>query len=542
MPRTRAPCVWNSLAGGRSRAGDRRNHRLLPPGGGGVPPACSWPAWSIWTALREGGGLRHQGQIATGPAEDGADWRHRRRTTKKAVGEAASHIVRLCNARVRREGFIAVTPEARKKFWLDRSRTAAISRHTNAFKINEDVVIPLPRMGDYPTASSASTSSCRWPTSCACRRAAEFSTAACRWTPAMPRTTDELMGDRRQARSIDAVRRAGLAAGQQPDGRAACRGRPPASPNAPLEPAPPTEQPAANPCFHRLQDFPRACPGRRELLEISTALFVPTIERSPGEANPPAGAARPRLRRPAHARWRRQRAYQHPGQPDDYDMLQTAHGGRAHHGAGARPDGVISASTASASPSWNFVRRRNRPVCRLQNNKVDPKGHFNQGKLMPGADLAMPTPPFSCWAHRIADHGAIRPDGDFRLIKDCLRCGKCKPVCSTHVPRANLLYSRATRFLGTSLLTEAFLYEGTNPARRFSRAHLTSFNDVGRPLHRLPQVREPCPVNIDFGDVSIKPCATSCASRARKIQPGTAAAMAFLNAKGPGHHQADARR
>ncbi|TNY03086.1 hypothetical protein EW661_24010, partial [Escherichia coli] len=28
-------------------------------------------------------------------------------------------------------------------------RTAAISKHTNAFKVNEDVVIPLPRMGEY---------------------------------------------------------------------------------------------------------------------------------------------------------------------------------------------------------------------------------------------------------------------------------------------------------------------------------------------------------------------------------------------------------
>ena len=47
------------------------------------------------------------------------------------------------------EGFIAVSAEARKKFWLDRARTAAIAAHTNAFKINEDVVIPLPRLGDY---------------------------------------------------------------------------------------------------------------------------------------------------------------------------------------------------------------------------------------------------------------------------------------------------------------------------------------------------------------------------------------------------------
>ncbi|MGZ5033000.1 MAG: DUF3683 domain-containing protein, partial [Usitatibacter sp.] len=67
---------------------------------------------------------------------------------ENAAAEAASHVVRIANARDG-EGFIAVTPEQRKRFWLDRARTAAISRHTNAFKLNEDVVIPLARLGDY---------------------------------------------------------------------------------------------------------------------------------------------------------------------------------------------------------------------------------------------------------------------------------------------------------------------------------------------------------------------------------------------------------
>jgi FAD/FMN-containing dehydrogenase len=65
-----------------------------------------------------------------------------------AVARAASQAIRIANARGG-EGFVAVSPEARRKFWLDRSRTAAIARHTNAFKINEDVVIPLARLGDY---------------------------------------------------------------------------------------------------------------------------------------------------------------------------------------------------------------------------------------------------------------------------------------------------------------------------------------------------------------------------------------------------------
>ena len=63
-----------------------------------------------------------------------------------AVARATSEVVRIANARGG-EGFVAVSAEARKKFWLDRKRTAAISKHTNAFKINEDVVIPLDRDG-----------------------------------------------------------------------------------------------------------------------------------------------------------------------------------------------------------------------------------------------------------------------------------------------------------------------------------------------------------------------------------------------------------
>ncbi|MFN9960217.1 MAG: FAD-linked oxidase C-terminal domain-containing protein, partial [bacterium] len=67
---------------------------------------------------------------------------------EEAVARATSEVIRIANTPVG-EGFVAVSPEARKKFWLDRARTAAIARHTNAFKINEDVVIPLDRMGEY---------------------------------------------------------------------------------------------------------------------------------------------------------------------------------------------------------------------------------------------------------------------------------------------------------------------------------------------------------------------------------------------------------
>src|ERR1700739_4326266 len=68
-----------------------------------------------------------------------------------AVARAASQVIHLANARTG-EGFVAVSEEARRTFWLDRARCAAIARHTNAFKINEDVVIPLDRLGEYTDA------------------------------------------------------------------------------------------------------------------------------------------------------------------------------------------------------------------------------------------------------------------------------------------------------------------------------------------------------------------------------------------------------
>ena len=64
-----------------------------------------------------------------------------------------------------------------------------------------------------------------------------------------------------------------------------------------------------------------------------------------------------------------------------------------------------------------------------------------------------------------------------RLPPDCLRCGKCKPVCATHVPGANLLYSPRDKILATSLLIEAFLYE-EQTRRGVSIQHWDELSDV----------------------------------------------------------------
>jgi Fe-S oxidoreductase len=105
-------------------------------------------------------------------------------------------------------------------------------------------------------------------------------------------------------------------------------------------------------------------------------------------------------------------------------------------------------------------------------------------------------------------------------------------LCTTHVPRANLLYSPRNKILGTSLLIEAFLYE-EQTRRGVSIKHFDEFNDVADHCTVCHKCLNPCPVDIDFGDVSIAMRNFLRKQGKKNFNPGTAVGMAFLNAKDP---------
>ncbi|HQU17189.1 MAG TPA: (Fe-S)-binding protein, partial [Gammaproteobacteria bacterium] len=112
------------------------------------------------------------------------------------------------------------------------------------------------------------------------------------------------------------------------------------------------------------------------------------------------------------------------------------------------------------------------------------------------------------------------------------RCGKCKPVCTTHVPRANLLYSPRNKILATGLIIEAFLYE-EQTRRGISTHHFAEMNDVADHCTVCHKCLDPCPVHIDFGDVSIRMRHILRQRGQKRASPATWAAMAFLNVTDP---------
>jgi len=431
-----------------------------------------------------------------------------------AVAKAASEVIRIANARGA-EGFVAVSAEARKRFWQDRARTAAIARHTNAFKINEDVVIPLDRLGDYTDGIERINIELSLSSKLAlCDALGAFFAGpalAHAWGP-----TDDV---RPAAEEIDAK----VEEAQALVGAVRARWQ--------------DLQDRIDATFAALQDHSVVASWKAELkapLEeiFAGRAFAPVLARC-------NGIHREVLRRRVFVA-----LHMHAGDgnvhtnlpvnSDDYAMLQQANAAVARIMALARRlGGVISGEHGIGITKLEYLTADELAPFARYKAKVDPEGRFNGGKLLAGADLSDAyTPSFSLIGHEslILEASEIGRIAD--SIKDCLRCGKCKPVCATHVPRANLLYSPRNKILAASLLVEAFLYE-EQTRRGVSLRHFDEFSDVADHCTVCHKCASPCPVDIDFGDVSIAMRNLLRKEGRAPFRPATAAAMFFLNATDP---------
>jgi len=447
---------------------------------------------------------------------------------ENAVGEVASSMVRLCNAR-NGEGFIAVSSESRKKFWLDRARTAAIAKHTNAFKINEDVVIPLPRLGDYSDGIE------RINIDLSIKNKLKLIDALKVFMQGdLPLQADEDGGT--DLSMVKTKQTMALALLDDLRTRWSFILDHLDEPVSVLGEAGKAFAHYEN-VFRAVQSYDLRVSWKRELKRPMADIFAgreyqKILERC-DEIHKQVLKSRVFIALHMHAGDGNVHT-NIPVNSDDYGMMQDAHAAVAKVMALARGlDGVISGEHGIGITKMEFLDQSTIDTFTSYKNKVDPNGHFNKGKLLAGSGLENAyTPSFGLLEQEsiIMEQSAIGEIADD--ISDCLRCGKCKPVCTTHVPRANLLYSPRNKILGTSLLIEAFLYE-EQTRRGISIKHFDEFNDVADHCTVCHRCEKPCPVDIDFGDVSIKMRNFLREQGKKQFNPGTALGMAFLNAKDP---------
>lgn len=457
-----------------------------------------------------------------------------------AVARAAAEVVRIANSRSG-EGFTAVSAEARKKFWADRKKTAAISRHTNAFKINEDVVIPLPRMAEYTDGIE------RINIELSLRNKIELADALEDFLTRgnLPLGKPEAGGELPSPELLE--EKLALALALVHDTRALWQ----------------DWLRRVEELFPQLQDHSLRASWKTQIRDPLRNIFTGSdfepLMQALGEVQ--QRVLRGRVWVALHMHAGDGNVHTNiPVHSDNYAMLQTAHEAVARIMVLARSlDGVISGEHGIGITKLEFLTNEELAPFAEYKRRIDPHGRFNRGKLLRNqellaldgqalqadsahkgsraslmfADLSNAyTPSFGLMGHeslimRQSDIGAIADS-----VKDCLRCGKCKPVCSTHVPRANLLYSPRNKILATSLLVEAFLYE-EQTRRGVSIQHWQEFEDVADHCTVCHRCYTPCPVKIDFGDVTMNMRNLLRKMGKKSFRPGNKVAMAMLNATNP---------
>ena len=456
---------------------------------------------------------------------------------ERKVAAMASKILQFASLR-NGEGFIAVSPEARKTFWLDRARTAAIAAHTNAFKINEDVVIPLHNLAAYTEGIETMNVEESMRNKLATIEAIQeylngdpsalhegkdvedsaerdallgekiavanelFSTVSKRWSDLLDVAAEdaakhiELLDEvaksdlRENDRIIDLLLRRSLRISLKDEI------------SKPLN---------------------SAFSGRefKELREELTALHVKfkrsrlfiALHMHAGDGN-------------VHTNI--------PVLSNNYKMLHRAEKLVDRIMLLARSlDGVISGEHGIGITKMQYLDDDTKEAFAAYKEQVDPHGRFNRGKLLAGSGLDNAYTPS---LQLLQQEALILEESELGQlnaeIKDCLRCGKCKPVCTTHVPNANLLYSPRDKILGTGLLIEAFVYE-EQTRRGLSLNHFDEMNDIADHCTVCHKCLNPCPVNIDFGDVTVHMRSVLKRRGQRSKSLSTAAAMSFLNIKDP---------
>ncbi|RMH50304.1 MAG: DUF3683 domain-containing protein [Zetaproteobacteria bacterium] len=405
---------------------------------------------------------------------------------ERPVAAAAAEVCRIASI-AGGEGFVAVSDEDRRRFWADRGRMAAIARHTRAFKLNEDVVIPLHRLADYSDFIERLNIEQSIANKIAIADAMEEVLTRAQ------READETLGAKLQ-QALVLLRRV----------RAQWQGY-----------------------LSRLDEPARsvlgADVGKGSLLRLiqhgglrislRRELEEPIRDRLQGfealRAQLAAAAARARSSRLVIA------THMHAGDgnvhtnipvnSNDYAMMKQAHHLVERIMAKAvELGGVISGEHGIGITKLPWMNRAHLEEVADYLEALDPERLFNRGKLTPDHDLSLTyTPSFNLLEHEAMILEAAEVSELSEVISPCLRCGKCKPVCNTHFPRADLLYSPRNKIQAAAGIIEVFLYESQR-GDGISFAQFGNLREVADHCTICHKCRPPCPVGIDFGEVTEK--------------------------------------
>ncbi|MDQ6950065.1 MAG: DUF3683 domain-containing protein [Mariprofundales bacterium] len=438
----------------------------------------------------------------------------------EVVAKAASEVSRIASM-ADGEGFVALSQEDRNRFWSDRGRMSAIARHTRAFKLNEDVVIPLHHLAEYSDFVEQINIEQSIRNKIAIAGVLESileSNAQGGEELLRPKLAEGLLLLRR----VRAQWQGYLTQLDEPVGRVAgiaCE---------------------TNDKKELLRKFIQRGELRisaRKELEQPLHQLLHGYDKLIGQLQ--AGYARglsSRLVIATHMHAGDGNVHTNiPVNSNDYKMMKCA-----HHlvelvmAKAVELDGVISGEHGIGITKLQWLNRAHLEEVDDYLQALDSERLFNRGKLTPGTDLSLTyTPSFNLLEHEAMILEAADITELSEVISPCLRCGKCKPVCATHFPRGDMLYSPRNKIQAAGGIIEVFLYESQR-GYGLSFESFRELREVADHCTICHKCEPPCPVNIDFGDVTERMRALLKAHGQAGSSVVKRVAMLFLTLQRPG--------
>jgi FAD/FMN-containing dehydrogenase/Fe-S oxidoreductase len=405
--------------------------------------------------------------------------------TPAELERGVERLRRLLDRYQNTEVFFAKNRAEAARFWQDRKRLGAIARHTNAFKLNEDVVLPLDRLAEFA-------------------RFVEQTNLG-----------EELYNQQELIQELEAVieqtRGGEWLEAKLPHAYELCRA---------------ARADLGHAGKRQLREGERLARLERELVDLFAG-YADTLQAIR------ATFSAVRLRLIVIA------THMHAGDgnvhvnipvfSNDRQMMQ-----RAFQTADlAMQKAVELGGVVSGEHGIGITKLKHLEPWRIREldehrRQVDPRGLMNPEKL---TNLALVdqvfTPSFNLLEleARILQHESLEALAD--RIKKCVRCGKCKQSCCVFYPRRGLFYHPRNKNLAIASLVEALLYE-VQRLRTTEFSFLRQLEEVADHCTICHKCKAPCPVDIDTGEVSLLERQILAARKYKRSTLATRASLRYL--------------
>jgi FAD/FMN-containing dehydrogenase/Fe-S oxidoreductase len=389
--------------------------------------------------------------------------------------------------------FVARDAAEAQRFWADRKRLGAIARRTNAFKMNEDIVLPLDALAEFAHfVDDVNTEEERHSQLYFARRAEAILTTPIEGEDAEQFAAQTLVRVelcakfREQVASLDAKTMRSLAALQE--------------------------------FRHGLARLMRGYPSVLDALEraheeVRNRRIVLATHMHAGDGNVHVNV---------------------PVLSNDKTMLQRAD--RRIDEVMAKVialGGVVSGEHGIGVTKLKYLEPERITELSAYRREVDPGGLMNPGKLQDYAVLDhIFTPSFNLLEleARILQHGQLEELS--HKIAHCVRCGKCKPNCCVYHPGRAMFFHPRNKNLAVGSLIEALLYDAQ---RKLSTSFelLPKLEEVADHCTICHKCLPVCPVDIDTGEVSVLEREILAGWGYKHTPPATKLTLRYLDSRSP---------